>query len=55
LEKDADLLQTGPAQRGDKPTMEAHLSALAAHPELADMYAAISRFIDDKRSFDRFV
>jgi predicted short-subunit dehydrogenase-like oxidoreductase (DUF2520 family) len=55
LEKDADLLQTGPAQRGDKPTMEAHLSALSAHPELADMYAAISRFIDDKRSFDRFV
>jgi predicted short-subunit dehydrogenase-like oxidoreductase (DUF2520 family) len=49
LEKDADLLQTGPAQRGDTPTMEAHLRALSAHPDLADMYAAISRFVEERR------
>ena len=55
LEKDADVLQTGPAQRGDTPTMEAHVRALAAHPEMAAMYTAISRFIDENRSPDRFV
>lgn len=55
LEKDAEGLQTGPAQRGDIPTMQAHLEALAKHPELADMYAAISHFIDTRRAFDRFV
>jgi predicted short-subunit dehydrogenase-like oxidoreductase (DUF2520 family) len=55
LSEDANEIQTGPAQRGDKETLAAHIRALGAHPELQEMYAAISNFIDAKRGFDRTV
>jgi predicted short-subunit dehydrogenase-like oxidoreductase (DUF2520 family) len=55
LSEDANEIQTGPAQRGDKETLAAHIRALDSHPELQEMYAAISNFIDAKRGFDRFV
>ena len=38
-------MQTGPAVRGDKKTMEAHLKMLAKEKEVKDMYALISKNI----------
>lgn len=38
-------VQTGPALRGDKLTMQKHLEILKDHPEKFDMYKNISRFI----------
>lgn len=52
LQQDPDQVQTGPAQRGDISTMDAHAQALAGHPELQEMYRAISQFIDSRRDFD---
>lgn len=41
----ARYLQTGPAARGDKHTIEKHLEALSAHPELRSIYATMSEDI----------
>lgn len=34
---------TGPAARGDRATIEAHLSALACEPEVRELYVALTR------------
>ena len=38
----AAALQTGPASRGDRQTMERHTEMLAAEPELQNLYKLIS-------------
>ena len=38
-------VQTGPAQRDDQRTLQAHLALMARHPEWQAMYAAISQSI----------
>ncbi|TXB61708.1 Rossmann-like and DUF2520 domain-containing protein [Phaeodactylibacter luteus] len=38
-------VQTGPAARGDQPTIERHLNQLANHPELRNVYKAITQYI----------
>jgi len=38
-------LQTGPALRGDQKTLERHLQQLEAHPQLADIYRAMTAYI----------
>lgn len=35
-------VQTGPALRGDKATIDRHLAALREHPELADLYQRLT-------------
>jgi len=38
-------LQTGPAVRGDQKTIARHLQQLDGHPELADIYRAMTAYI----------
>lgn len=38
-------VQTGPAVRGDAPTLDRHRAMLAANPELEAIYTEISRYI----------
>lgn len=38
--------QTGPAIRGDKPTIDKHLALLANKPEMRDLYQQISHLIN---------
>lgn len=43
--KEAALLQTGPARRGDEPTMQRQREALQEHPLLNILYVAVSDYI----------
>jgi len=45
LEHAPESVQTGPAIRNDRATMEKHLGMLAGHPDLKDLYAQISQRI----------
>lgn len=38
--------QTGPAVRGDQPTIEAHLEMLGGKPDIREMYLQLSRLIN---------
>ncbi len=43
--KAPDLLQTGPAKRNDSITIQKHIAALAAYPELHQLYKEFSTLI----------
>jgi len=43
-----ELLQTGPAKRGDLPTLQKHLETLACQPEYADLYRRMANLIVEK-------
>lgn len=43
-------VQTGPAQRGDLNVLQSHLQLLQHHPQYAQVYQAVSRSIEQKRS-----
>jgi predicted short-subunit dehydrogenase-like oxidoreductase (DUF2520 family) len=45
---DPSLLQTGPAKRGDRTTMQRHLQILESHPVWKDLYEKISNSIMHK-------
>ena len=42
-ERGADAALTGPIRRGDRATVERHLAALSARPDLAQLYRALGR------------
>jgi predicted short-subunit dehydrogenase-like oxidoreductase (DUF2520 family) len=44
-------VQTGPASRGDTQTMSRHIAMLADHPELRELYEAISERIKDEDKY----
>ena len=48
FETDPESSQTGPAKRGDKGTMHAHLNLLNNKPELARLYDQFSKYISTK-------
>jgi predicted short-subunit dehydrogenase-like oxidoreductase (DUF2520 family) len=43
---------TGPAARGDQATLDSHLRALAADPQLASIYELLADYI--RGCYDRF-
>lgn len=43
--EDPEAIQTGPARRGDRATIQAHLQLLANNPELANLYQLMSQSI----------
>jgi predicted short-subunit dehydrogenase-like oxidoreductase (DUF2520 family) len=43
--EDPEVIQTGPARRGDRTTIQAHLDLLSNHPELAHLYQLMSQSI----------
>ncbi|PZF71221.1 Rossmann-like and DUF2520 domain-containing protein [Taibaiella soli] len=43
----AKNVQTGPAKRGDLPTIERHLNMLSAHPEWHQLYKSITASIEN--------
>jgi predicted short-subunit dehydrogenase-like oxidoreductase (DUF2520 family) len=48
-EIDPGAAQTGPALRGDKPSMQKHIDLLKDHPEWEKLYTFISRDIERSR------
>jgi predicted short-subunit dehydrogenase-like oxidoreductase (DUF2520 family) len=43
--EDPEAIQTGPARRGDRATIQAHLQLLSTNPELANLYQLMSQSI----------
>lgn len=43
------LAQTGPAQRGDAPTIQRHLALLTEHPERQELYRLLSESIQNMK------
>lgn len=41
-------VQTGPAKRNDRATIERHLALLSGHPEMKKLYESVSGFIGEK-------
>jgi len=45
---DPSILQTGPARRHDKSTIEKHIEALVSLPEYAELYKLLAKLISQK-------
>lgn len=45
LSNKPEIIQTGPARRGDKKTLQAHLELLSEEPELQKIYKDLSTYI----------
>lgn len=43
----AKNVQTGPAKRGDRPTIEKHLNMLSTHPEWHEVYRSLTASIEN--------